>query len=301
MTILTLLQQILGTYAQQTDEYLFFCPFCHHSKKKLSINISNNKWKCWTCGSKGGHIIWLLKKLNISKELINQFKEVLGDEDIKIYKSTTADIKLYLPHEYQPLWKPQKSYAYLNAISYVKQRGIRPDDILRYRMGYCETGPYAGRIIVPSYDCTNQLNYFTARSFYEGGMKYKNPPVTKNIVCFENMVNWNDQIILCEGMFDAISLRRNAIPLLGKTIPRNLEKALLQNKVKNVVIFLDEDAQSDAMKLEQHLKQYDMNVSVVLTKGKDAADMGFETAWEEISNSRSTNFKEYIEQRLLNI
>ena len=301
MTILTLLQQILGMYTQQADEYLFHCPFCHHAKKKLSVNISNNKWKCWTCGSKGGHIIWLLKKLNISKELIQQFKQVLGDEDIKMYKATTADVKLFLPLEYKPLWKSEKSYSYLNAISYLKNRGIRTDDILRYRMGYCETGPYAGRIIVPSYDSNNQLNYFTARSFYEGGMKYKNPPVTKNIVCFENMVNWNDQIILCEGMFDAISLRRNAIPLLGKTIPKNLEQALLQNKVKNVVIFLDEDAQSDAMKLEQYLKQYDMNISVVLTKGKDAADMGFETAWDEISNSRSTTFKEFIGQRLLNI
>jgi len=301
MTILTLLQQILGSYTQQADEYLFHCAFCHHAKKKLSVNISNNKWKCWTCGSKGGHIIWLLKKLNIPRELIQQFKEVLGDEDIKIYKATTADVKLFLPLEYKPLWKSEKSYSYLNAISYLKNRGIRTDDILRYRMGYCETGPYAGRIIVPSYDSNNQLNYFTARSFYEGGMKYKNPPVTKNIVCFENMVSWNDQIILCEGMFDSITLRRNAIPLLGKTLPKNLERTLLQHKVKNVVIFLDEDAREDAMKLEQHLKQYDMNVSVVLTKGKDASDMGFQTAWEEISNSRSTNFKEYIEQRLLNI
>jgi 5S rRNA maturation endonuclease (ribonuclease M5) len=102
-------------------------------------------------------------------------------------------------------------------------------------------------------------------------------------------------------MFDAISLRRNAIPLLGKTIPKNLEKALLQNKVKTVIIFLDEDAQSDAMKLEQYLKQYEIHVSVVLTKGKDASDMGFETAWEEISKSRSTTFKEFIGQRLLNI
>jgi DNA primase len=301
MTILTLLQQILGTYTQQADEYLFHCPFCHHAKKKLSVNISNNKWKCWTCGSKGGHIIWLLKKLNISKELVQQFKQVLGDEDIKLYKATTADIKLFLPLEYKPLWKSEKSYSYLNAISYLKNRGIRTDDILRYRMGYCETGPYAGRIIVPSYDSNNQLNYFTARSFYEGGMKYKNPPVTKNIVCFENMVNWNDQIILCEGMFDSIALRRNAIPLLGKTLSRNLERSLLEHKVKQVIVFLDEDAREDAMKLEQHLKQYDMNVSVVLTKGKDAADMGFKTAWEEISNSRSTTFKEFIGQRLLNI
>jgi DNA primase len=115
------------------------------------------------------------------------------------------------------------------------------------------------------------------------------------------MVNWNDQIILCEGMFDSIALRRNAIPLLGKTLSRNLERSLLEHKVKQVIVFLDEDAREDAMKLEQHLKQYDMNVSVVLTKGKDAADMGFETAWEEISNSRSTTFKEFIGQRLLNI
>ena len=301
MTILSLLQQILGTYTQQADEYLFACPFCHTSKKKLSINIINNKWKCWICGSKGGHIIWLLKKLNISKESIQQFKEVLGDEDIKIYKSTTADIKLFLPHEYKSLWKVDKSYQYLHAIRYLKNRGITANDILRYRIGYCTEGSYANRIILPSYDRDNHLNYFTARLFYEEGMKYKNPPVTKNIIGFENMVDWSEDIILCEGMFDAISLRRNAIPLLGKTIPKNLEKALLQNKVKNVIIFLDEDAQSDAMKLEQYLKQYEIHVSVVLTKGKDASDMGFETAWEEISKSRSTNFKEYIEQRLLNI
>lgn len=301
MTIITLLQQILGAYIQQADEYLFHCPFCHHSKKKLSVNISNNKWKCWTCGSKGGHIIWLLKKLNLSKELIQQFKEILGDEDIKIYKSTTAEVKLFLPHEYKPLWKPEKSYAYYHAISYLRNRGITTDDILRYRIGYCTEGPYVNRIILPSYDCNNQLNYFTARLFYEEGMKYKNPPVSKNVIIFENMVSYSEPVILCEGMFDAISLRRNAIPLLGKTIPKNLEKTLLENKVKNVIIFLDEDAREDAMKLEQHLKQYDMNVSIVLTKGKDASDMGFETAWKEISNARSTTFKEFIGQRLLNI
>jgi 5S rRNA maturation endonuclease (ribonuclease M5) len=114
------------------------------------------------------------------------------------------------------------------------------------------------------------------------------------------MVDWSEDIILCEGMFDAISLRRNAIPLLGKTIPKNLEKALLQNKVKNVIIFLDEDARADALKLEKHLSQYNMNVSIVLTSGKDASEMGFDIAWKEIANAHSTNFKEYIEQRLFN-
>ena len=301
MTILTLLQELLGPYQQQKDEYLFACPFCHTHKKKLSINIATNKWKCWVCGSKGGHIIWLLKKLNVAKKLLEQFKEVLGDVHIKQYKITTAEVTLRLPPEYKPLWKPEKSYPYYHAISYLKQRGITANDILRYRMGFCVEGSYANRIILPSYDRNHHLNYFTARLFYDEGMKYKNPPVSKNIICFENMVDFDEPIVLVEGMFDAITIRRNCIPMLGKTIPKVLEKALLEHKVRDVIIFLDEDAIADAMKLEDHLKQYDINTSVVLTKGKDANQMGFVQAWEEIRSAKSTSFKEFIQHKLVSI
>jgi len=298
MTILTILQQLLGTYTRQKDEYLFHCPFCHHHKKKLSINIVSNKWKCWICNSRGGHILWLLKKLNIPRETIEQVREILGDEDIKQYKHTESVTTLHLPPEYQPLWKPVKSYSYLHAISYLKERGITTEDILRYRMGYCESGTYKNRIIVPSYDANHQLNYFTARSYYEGSMKYKNPPVTKNIVCFENMIDWTEPVILCEGMFDAIALRRNAVPLLGKTLPKTLAKALLEHKTKEVIIFLDLDARDDALKLEHKIKQYGINTKLVLTEQKDASEMGFTQSWSVINDARSTAFKEFITQRL---
>jgi DNA primase len=301
MIILTLLQELLGNYTQQKDEYLFACPFCHTHKKKLSINVINNKWKCWVCGSKGGHIIWLLKKLNVSKDLLQRFKSEFKEEDFNRYKSTTVEATLQLPVEYKPLWKVEKSYPYYHAISYLKERGITSHDILRYRMGFCTEGTYANRIILPSYDRNNHLNYFTARLFYEDGMKYKNPPVSKNIICFENMVDWNEPIVLCEGMFDAITLRRNAIPLLGKTLPKTLEKEILQQKVSKVIIFLDEDARTDALKLEQQLTQYGIDTSVVLTKGKDANQMGFETAWNEINAAKPTNFKELIQHRLMNV
>jgi len=301
MMILSLLQEILGPYQQQRDEYLFSCPFCHHHKKKLSINIATNKWKCWICGSKGGHILWLLKKLNVSKDLLQRFKDELGEVDLHKFKITTSETTLRLPPEYKPLWKPEKSYQYYHAITYLKNRGITSDDILRYRIGYCTEGAYANRIILPSYDRNNHLNYFTGRLFYDEGMKYKNPPVSKNVICFENMVDWSEPVILCEGMFDAIALRRNAIPLLGKTLPKTLEHTLLQQKVSKVIIFLDEDAKTEALKLENHLRQYDMDVSMVLTSGKDASEMGFEMAWQEIEGARKTNFKEFIEQRLLTI
>lgn len=298
MTILSLLQEILGPYQQQREEYLFSCPFCHHHKKKLSINIATNKWKCWICGSKGGHIIWLVKKLQVSKDLLNRFKEILGDADLKQFKATTSDVVLRLPPEYKPLWKPEKNYPYYHAISYLKNRGITSDDILRYRIGYCTEGAYANRIILPSYDRDNHLNYFTARLFYDEGMKYKNPPVSKNVIIFENMVDWSEPLILCEGMFDAIALRRNAVPLMGKTLSKNLERALLEHKVKQVVVFLDVDARMDAIKLEQHLKQYNIETKLVLTEGKDASEMGFAQSWESIQDAQETNFKQFIEQRL---
>ena len=277
------------------------CPFCHHNKKKFAVNSNNLRWHCWHCGAKGGHIIWLLKKLNLSRDIVARFKEVLSDVDIKRYKTTTAQSTLFLPSEYKPLWKPSKSYQYLHAISYLKDRDIRSEDILRYRIGYCEEGPYSGRVIVPSYDSNNQLNYFTARSFFEGGMKYKNPPVTKNIVAFENLINWNEPVILCEGMFDAIALRRNAIPLLGKTLPKVLERTLLENKVKEVVIFLDNDARDDAVKMEQRLQQYGIATKLVITGEKDASQMGFEESWKAIDAAEQTEFKQFITQRLFSL
>lgn len=298
MTILTILQQLLGNYIHQKDEYLFHCPFCHHPKKKLSINIASNKWKCWVCNSRGGHIIWLLKKLNLPQEIIAQVKEILGETDFKQYRQTESVVVLQLPPEYKPLWKPEKTYQYLHAVTYLKHRGITSEDILRYRMGYCDSGTYKDRIIVPSYDAHQQLNYFTARSYYEGSMKYKNPPISKNIVCFENMVDWSEPVILCEGMFDAIALRRNAIPLLGKTLPKTLEKALLQHKTTEVIIFLDEDARNDALKLERKIKQYGINTKLVLTEQKDASEMGFTQSWSAIGDAKSTEFKDFITQRL---
>lgn len=298
MTLLTFLQDILGTYTRQKDEYLFHCPICHHHNKKLSINISNNKWKCWVCGAAGIRILSLLKRMHAPKNIIKKFKEIFKETDTSKFIVVEQEKAVYLPEEYKPLWKPQKTYPYLHAITYLNQRGITAEDILRYRIGYCESGPYANRIIIPSYDEQNQLNFFQGRLFYPDGMKYKNPAVSKNIIIFDNMIDWNEPIILCEGMYDAIALRRNAIPLMGKTMSKKLEWALLKHSVEEIIIFLDIDARTDALVLEQKLKQYDIDVKVVLTEGKDASEMGFEKSWGNIETAHSTDFKDFIQQRL---
>ena len=43
----------------------------------------------------------------------------------------------------------------------------------------------------------------------------KNSPKT-NFIFNEHFVDWNKPLFLVEGVFDAIMLRRNAVPILGK-------------------------------------------------------------------------------------
>ena len=54
-------------------------------------------------------------------------------------------------------------------------------------------------------------------------VKYRNPETSRDIVPFELFINWELPLVLCEGPFDAIAIKRNAIPLLGKNIQSNLK------------------------------------------------------------------------------
>ena len=118
--------------------------------------------------------------------------------------------------------------------SYLKRRGIGGIDILRYSMGYCSSNGYANRIIIPSYDADGKLNYFIARDMFPNSkLKYKNPPMSKDTVCFEMFVNWNEPIVLCEGVFDAFRQKKR-IPLLGKFPSKTLVTRLVE-KVKQIM------------------------------------------------------------------
>ena len=100
---------------------------------------------------------------------------------------------------------------------------------MKYQIGYCEVGPYKGMVIIPSYDDAGRLNFFSGRSFYSDSvMKHKNPIASKNIIPLELFVSWDFPIILCEGMFDAIAIKRNAIPLLGISISNKLMQKIIE-------------------------------------------------------------------------
>jgi len=188
---------------------------------------------------------------------------------------------------------------YKNAISYLKRRGIGGIDILRYSMGYCSSNGYSNRIIIPSYDADGKLNYFIARDMFPNSkFKYKNPPMSKDTVCFEMFINWNEPIVLVEGVFDAIAIRNNAIPLLGKFPSKTLVKRLVEKQVKKIYVALDEDARKDAIKLSKFLMDYGIKTYLLEMKDKDPSELGFTKFWELLNTTQQSKFSDIVKGRL---
>ena len=181
----------------------------------------------------------------------------------------------------------------------MENRGIFKDDIVKYNIGYCEEGDYKNRVIIPSYDKNNVLNYFIARSFYKNEKHaYKNPPISKNVIPLENQINWSLPIILVEGIFDAIAVKRNVIPLFGKFIPKKLMDAIYLNNVKTIYIMMDADAQKQALYYVDMFKKQGINCINIPPQKKDPSEMGFATNNELIKTSKETTYRDIISQKL---
>ena len=297
----TLLEKVLGvSYQMKNGESAYHCPFCNHHKKKLQVNFDTQKWHCWVC-NKGGHKIGiLLRKLNTPKNIISSVLKILGDyKGVSKEKQEVTEYQVSLPNFYKPLWKKSDDPLYKNALSYLHKRGIGPQEILRYSIGYCDGGEYRDRIIVPSYDFEGKLNYFIARDMFPNSkFKYKNPPMSKDTVGFELFINWNEPIVLCEGVFDAITIRKNAIPLLGKFPSKTLVKRLVEKKVKKIYVALDEDAKKDAIKLSKFLMDYGIETYLLNMKDKDPSELGFMKFWNIINETKQSKFSDLIRGRL---
>jgi len=299
--LVTLLEKVLmKSYQMKNGEHAFHCPFCNHHKKKLQVNCETQKWHCWVCNQGGHKIGILLRKLNAPKNIISEVLKILGDyKGVKHEKDEKTKYDVSLPQCYKPLWKKSDDPLYKNAIHYLKQRNIGSLDILRYSIGFCSSNGYSNRVIIPSYDADGKLNYFMARDMFPNSkFKYKNPPMSKDTVGFELFINWKEPIVLCEGVFDAIAIRNNVIPLFGKFPSKTLVKRLVEKKVKKIYVALDEDAKQDAIKLSKFLMDYGINTYLLEMDGKDPSELGFTRFWDIVKETKQSKFSDIIKGRL---
>jgi len=300
--IVNLLNRVLGnngTKLKKLDEYMYWSPFVSHHKQKLQVNIKTQKWHCWVSNTGGRTLFQLLKKINAPHKHFDELRELVGDTPRYKKKSNSkVNDVVQLPTEFKPLWNGGDSIVKRHALSYLYKRGIDDSDILKYNIGYCDEGSYSNRIIIPSYDSDGTLNFFVGRDFYSSKMKYRNSPTSKDIIGFDLFINWDEPIILCEGVFDAMAFKRNAIPLFGKTVMKTLQKKIIDFGVKTIYLALDNDAIIDAVKISENFINNGIEVKMMKFEEKDPSETGFETLLYLINRTEQTKFSDLMRLKL---
>ena len=302
---LKILTSILGRYYSSSDEKLFHCPRCEHHKQKLSVNIEKNVFKCWVCDYKGKDLYRLVKRYG-PYEQRRKWKELTSTVDVENFTSNLFEEDF--PEEKQVIDLPKEFISLANKklpslsaypMNYLQSRRIAKSDIIRWKIGFCPDGEYAVIVIVPSFDEDGDLNYFIARSYDQAWPKYLNPrDANKNIVFNELFLDFDEDLVLVEGVFDAIVAGPNAVPILGSTLRD--DHPLIQKIIENdttIYMGMDSDAKKKELDIIRLLLKYDIEIYKIDTDGcDDIGSMSAQQFRERKQSSSLVNNDKYLYQ-----
>ena len=308
----TILKNILGTYQQSGEECLFNCPKCKHHKRKLSVNIDKNVYKCWICEYSGNNITRLVRRYGDFNQK-REWQHLTGQVDIGQFETIIetlfpepeedTPVTAELPNEFLSLANKGRTLLSTKARNYLIRRGITEEDILFWKIGYCHGGEYGGRIVIPSFNDDGDCNFFIARTYRNDWRKYMNQPTAKSKIIFNELyIDWNEDLVLTEGVFDAIVAGKNSVPILGSSLREQskLFKSIITNDTP-VFVALDQDAQEKAADLIQNLIKYGAEVyKVEVTPYNDVGEMPKKEFLKRKNAARQVSSEEAFYEKFVN-
>jgi DNA primase len=288
-----ILHETLGNYIDKDSELLFTCPACNHHKRKFSINLDKHVYKCWVCDYRGRSIRRVVRSYGTYSQL-QKWDAISNRSDLERFADLFMETerredkaKVELPEEFTSLCTGSIPATGIYALRYLQKRGVTRADILKWKIGYCFSGEYRNRIIIPSFDEDGDCSYFIARSYTGDSYKYKNPRASKDIVFNDLFIDWNKELVLVEGVFDAL-VAGNAVPILGSTLRKSSD--LLRKIVRNdtpIYIALDPDAAKKERRIIKMLLQYDIELYKIDVSGYEDVGSMPKSVFEERKNNAS--------------
>ena len=258
-----------GSYNPSMIQYQFNCPRCAEenggvpdNKYNLEVVLSKEKvaFHCWRCGETDGmqgSLSKLIKRYGGYK-LYQRYKDLVKE----IIDSSLFTINAFKKHDnsdateldYVSLPRMYRKIDFstltdMRLIQYLQKRRIDQSLIDKFNIGYTEWDSedvsLGNRLIIPSYDSFDDLNYWTGRDFTGRRLKtkYKNCNADRNRIIFqESHLDFDADITLVEGAIDCI-YGWNSTALLSKTLQTDsaLYDRLMTRENGKVYICLDAD------------------------------------------------------------
>jgi DNA primase len=268
-------------------ELVMACPLCFSEARKLYISTDHGGFICFVCNERGSlrRLLITVCELNFNEATVLERVILQGKKRAAVTVPRPAPPStVELPSEFRPLTLDMTPDSHGGgAVWYLEEgRNIGLRQAVVLGIGFCLTGPYAYRVIVPVYT-QGKLRTFVARTWIaEEKKKVLMPPGSQASralfgydTLYKERAYWRN-IILVEGVFDAINMwqvgYRETVATLGAHLTE-LQRSLVKRlKPERVVILGDaDDAGREAAIKEARELTYDMlQVSIAnLPEGTD--------------------------------
>jgi len=179
------------------------------------------------------------------------------------------------PDEYRSLRDGRNSVVGKKAIKYLEGRGFDIEMLMRMEFGYCATGRYANRIIVPTFE-EGRLVYWQARDFTgtaDPKKKILNPPMDdfpngKSEVIFNyDGVETLPLVVITESWGSALGVGAQAVGINGQRLSARQLSKLVQLDASIFVVLLDPGAERFTWEIAEQLSAYKTTLLSFLTTG----------------------------------
>jgi DNA primase len=268
---------LLHQFKRSGDRLSGPCPIHKGSSpNQFSVSIDKNVWNCFSECKHGGNVLDFIAKIeNVSilaaaNKAIEWFHldiEAMSGDSNPETEETSEPTKTAEAPRPKPAARPaspqensgpNKPLQFrLDKLErehpYLAERGLTPETIAYFGIGFCNKGMMAGRIAIPISNSEGNVVAYAGRLIEEpteDSPKYKLPPgFRKSLELFnlDRAIKEPGPLVIVEGFFDCMKLHqhgyRKVVALMGSTMSHTQEKLIRQHTKgdSHVIVMLDEN------------------------------------------------------------
>jgi DNA primase len=255
------------------------CPIHKGSNPtQFRVSVSKNVWNCFSECKHGGNVLDFISRMenvtihaaalkaiqwfNLDPESVTAESGENPDEPAPAPKPRKATPK---PESKPENSAPNKPLQFrldklVRENPYLAERGLTPETIIDFGIGYCGKGMMAERIAIPISNPQGEVVAYAGRCMGEpegDTSKYKLPPGFKKSLELYNIDRAIKEpkdrpLVIVEGFFDCMMLHQNGcrrvVALMGSTLSAAQEELIRKHIDRNsqVIVMLDEDEAGQA-------------------------------------------------------
>lgn len=243
------------------------CPLCGDTRFRLGVNVVRKTGHCFNCASRL-NAAGLCEALGLSASVWYEPTDFASlSEVLEGFNTSTRQEKIELSEDSLPrldamtFAEARGSRLWKVAVAYLESRGYDAEYVAG-TYGLLLPSPTSrekNRLILPVYE-KGVLVYYQARALLKGQYpKYLNPPKApdskgKSHYVFNlDEAKIHGEVIICEGIFSAISAGPNAVAIFGKELSDIQAMKIISAGFKTVIIMLDAGEREAAVKAASKL------------------------------------------------